>query len=275
MFNDIKQAYSRASIVEKLIYINAVLFFVTVLFQSFVITWFTVPAGLSSFLSKPWTLISYSFVHERFIHLLSNLLILYFIGNLFLDFHSKKQFVNFYFLGAFSGAFGFLIYYYITETTAPSLGGASAAVTAVFVGLATKIPRYALRLRFIGSIELWVLAAIWIGLSALQLVGTFKGAAISHLTGAAFGFIYAKQLQVGNDIGKWFEILLDALANLFRIRPKSTMKTVHRSKRRYRRNEETKSKQRKIDDILDKIGKSGYESLSQEEKDFLFRAGKK
>lgn len=273
--NDIKHAYSKASIVEKLIYVNAALFLVTVLLNKFVIEWFAVPADFGSFLSKPWTLISYSFIHERFIHLLSNLIVLYFIGNLFLDFHSNKQLINFYFLGAFVGALGFLIYYFVIESTAPPLGGASAAVTTVFIGLATKIPRYALRLRFVGSVELWVLAAIWVGLSALQLAGTFKGAAISHLAGALFGFIYAKQLQAGNDIGKWFETALDALANMFTFRSKSTLKTVHKSKRRSRRNEVTKSKQRKIDDILDKIGKSGYESLSQEEKDFLFRAGKK
>lgn len=183
--------------------------------------------------------------------------------------------MNFYFLGAFVGGLSFLLYYFIIEQTAIPLGGASAAVTTVFIGLATKIPRYALRLRFIGSIELWVLAAIWVGLSALQLVGPFKGAAISHLAGAGFGLIYSKQLANGNDIGKWFENIIGYFATIFSPRSRSTMKTVHRSKRRKGANEITKPKQRRIDDILDKIGKSGYESLSQEEKDFLFRAGKK
>lgn len=274
ILTEIKQAYNKATIVEKLIYINIFLFLITVLFNKYIITWFAVPTDFSSFVSKPWTIFTYSFVHERFIHLLSNLLILYFVGNLFLDFYSKKLLINFYFLGAFTGALCFLTYYYLTEKTAPPLGGASAAVTAVFAGIATKIPRYALRLRFIGSVELWVLAAIWVGLSALQLAGIYKGAAISHLAGAGFGFIYAKQLDAGNDIGRWFESIIDYFSNLFKPR-RSTMKTVHRSKRRTTKNEVTKSKQRKIDDILDKIGKSGYESLSQEEKDFLFRAGKK
>ena len=274
ILNDIKHAFNKANIVEKIIYINVVLFLVTVLFNSFIIEWFSLPTDLDSFLYKPWTLISYAFIHERLIHILANILILYYIGNLFLDFHTKKQFLNFYFLGAIFGAIVFLGYYYIVETTGDPLGGASAAVSTVFVAIATKIPRYALRLRFIGSVELWVLAAIWVGLSILQLADINKGSAIAHLSGAALGFIYAKQLGLGNDIGKWFENMISFMANAFK--PKqSDLKTVYKSKKRTSENEISKTKQRKIDDILDKISKSGYESLTKEEKDFLFRAGRK
>ena len=209
------------------------------------------------------------------IHILANLLILFYIGNLFLDFHTKKQFLNFYFLGAIVGAIVFLVYYYITEKTGDPLGGASAAVSTVFVALATKIPRYSLRLRFIGSVELWVLAAIWVSLSILQLANDNNGSAIAHISGAVFGFFYAKQLALGNDIGKWFENIIDFFANLLKQNKSDSLKTVYRSKKRATKNEISKTKQRKIDDILDKIGKSGYESLTKEEKDFLFRAGKK
>lgn len=275
ILNDIKHAFKKANIVEKIIYVNVVLFLITVLFNNFIIEWFALPAGVDSFLYKPWTLISYSFIHERLIHILANLLILYYIGNLFLDFHTKKQFLNFYFLGAFFGAVVFLSYYYITEKIGPPLGGASAAVTTVFVAIATKIPRYAIRLRFIGSVELWVLAAIWVGLSILQLANVTKGGAIAHISGAVFGFIYAKQLAKGNDIGKWFEYTVAFFANAFKTKKTSPLKTVYKSKRRTSKNDISKTKQRKIDDILDKISKSGYESLTQEEKDFLFRAGKK
>ncbi len=275
ILNDIKHAFSKANIVEKIIYINVVLFLITLLFKGFIIEWFALPASIDGFLYKPWTIISYAFIHERLFHILANLLILYYIGNLFLNFHTKKQFLNFYFLGAIVGAVVFLVYYYITEKVGAPLGGASAAVTTVFVAIATKIPRYALRLRFIGSVELWVLAAIWVGLSILQLTNPNKGQAIVHLSGAAFGFIYANQMAKGNDIGKWFENIIDFFANAFKPKKEGPLKTVYKSKKRRSKTDVSKTKQRKIDDILDKISKSGYESLTQEEKDFLFRAGKK
>ena len=272
--DDIKHAYYKANVVEKIIYINVFLFLITVLFTKFIIEWFALPSSIDSFLVKPWTLITYAFLHERLFHILSNLLVLYYIGNLFLNFYTKKQFLNFYFLGILVGAFTFLVNYYITDKTGAPLGGASAAVTTIFVAIATKIPQYALRLRFIGSVELWVLAAIWVVLSILQLANADNGGAIAHLGGAVFGFVYSKQLKQGNDIGKWFESSIDFFTNLFK-QKNSNLKTVYKSKRKVSKNEVSKTKQRKIDDILDKIGKSGYENLTQEEKDFLFRAGKK
>lgn len=274
--NEIKNAYQQATIVEKIIYINVFLFLITALFTTFMVQWFALPSNLNAFLLKPWTLISYAFIHERLFHVLSNLLVLYYIGNLFLDFYTKKQFLNFYFLGIIVGGISFLLTYYLSNKTGDPLGGASAAVSTIFVAIATKIPRYALRLRFIGSVELWVLAAIWVVLSILQLATNNNASAIAHLSGALFGYIYAKQLGAGNDIGKWFENIVSFFSNLFKSKTtKTNLKTVYKSKTRTNPDEVSKTKQRKIDDILDKISKSGYESLSKEEKDFLFRAGKK
>ncbi|WP_456463165.1 rhomboid family intramembrane serine protease [Lutibacter sp.] len=276
IFNDIKQAYHKANIVEKIIYINVFLFLITVLLNKYIIGWFALPSNLDSFLVKPWTLVSYAFIHQNLFHILSNLLVLYYIGNLFLDFYTKKQFLNFYLLGGIFGGIVFLAYYYfIAKTVALPLAGASAAVTTIFIAIATKIPRYSLQLRFIGSVELWVLAAIWVVLSILQIANPDKGSAIAHLSGAIFGYIYAKQLSKGNDIGSWFEQLLNYFTNLLKPKNKSPFKAVYKTKKRTSTNVVSKSKQRKIDDILDKISKSGYESLTKEEKDFLFRAGKK
>jgi len=276
IFNDIKQAYHKANIVEKIIYINVFLFLITVLLNKYIIGWFALPSNLDSFLVKPWTLVSYAFIHQNLFHILSNLLVLYYIGNLFLDFYTKKQFLNFYLLGGIFGGIVFLGYYYfIAKTVALPLAGASAAVTTIFIAIATKIPRYSLQLRFIGSVELWVLAAIWVVLSILQIANPDKGSAIAHLSGAIFGYIYAKQLSKGNDIGSWFEQLLNYFTNLLKPKNKSPFKAVYKTKKRTSTNKVSKTKQRKIDDILDKISKSGYESLTKEEKDFLFRAGKK
>ncbi|NOR27794.1 MAG: rhomboid family intramembrane serine protease [Lutibacter sp.] len=276
IINDIKNAYYKANITEKIIYINVILFLITVLFTKFIVEWFALPSNLDSFLYTPWTVITYSFIHKDIFHILSNIMVLYYIGNLFLNFYTKKQFLNFYFLGGIFGGIVFLSYYFfIDKTSALPLAGASAAVTSIFIAIATKIPRYAIRLRFIGSVELWVLAAIWVVLSVLQLANPDKGSAIAHLSGAAFGFIYSKQLEKGNDIGKWFEGLIDYFSNIFKPKKKSPFKAVYKTKRKSSSQEVSKTKQRKIDDILDKISKSGYESLTKEEKDFLFRAGKK
>ncbi len=275
IINDIKQAFYKANIVEKIIYINVFLFLITALLQNFVINWFALPAGFDEFLQKPWTLITYAFIHQGLFHVLSNLLVLYYLGNLFLDFYTKKQLLNCYFSGGIFGGIIFLSYYYfIDKTEAGALVGASAAVTAIFIAIATKIPRYALQLRFIGSVELWVMAAIWVVLSILQIASPEKGSAIAHLSGAFFGFMYAKQLEKGNDLGKWFESLLNFFTNAFRTKKSGPLKTVYKSGKKSSSEEVSKTKQRKINDILDKISKSGYESLSQEEKDFLFRSGK-
>ncbi|WP_456375979.1 rhomboid family intramembrane serine protease [Lutibacter sp.] len=274
--NDIKQAFDKANIVEKIIYINVFLFLITVLFTKYIIEWFALPSNLDSYLYKPWAIVSYAFIHQNLFHVLSNLLVLYYLGNLFLNFYTKKQFLNFYLLGGIFGGVIFLGYYYfIDKTSALPLAGASAAVTTIFIAIATKIPRYALQLRFIGSVELWVLAAIWVVLSILQLANPDKGSAIAHLSGAIFGYMYAKQLSKGNDIGSWFESILDFFTNLLQPKKKAAFKTVYKSKKRTSTNVVSKTRQRKIDDILDKISKSGYESLTKEEKDFLFRAGKK
>lgn len=273
--NDIKQAFNKANIVEKIIYINVLLFFVTFLLTNFVINWFALPANFNDFLHKPWTLVSYAFIHQGLFHILSNLLVLYYLGNLFLDFYTKKQFLNCYFSGGLFGGIVFLGYYYfIDKTEAGALAGASAAVTAIFIAIATRIPRYALQLRFIGSVELWVMAAIWVVLSILQIASPEKGSAIAHLSGAVFGFMYAKQLEKGNDIGKWFESMVNLFSNSFSSKKSEPLKTVYKSGKKSASEEVSKTKQRKINDILDKISKSGYESLSQEEKDFLFRSGK-
>jgi len=150
-------------------------------------------------------------------------------------------------------------------------------VLAIFVGVATKVPRYALRLRFIGSVELWVLAAIFVMLNVLQIKNVDNGGAIAHLGGALLGFVYARQLMKNNDIGKWFSNAIESLSSLFYTK-NNPLKTVYKSKNKKSTNTKKNTKpvdQRKIDHILDKISKSGYETLSKEEKDFLFKAGKK
>jgi len=277
ILNDLQYELKKADPAEKLIYINVALFLATYLAKTFMLDWFTLPTDISEVVYKPWTIITYAFIHVNLFHILSNLMVLFYVGRIFLDFYTVKQFYNFFFLGVIFGGLSFLGLNYINQNSGAALGGASAGVLAIFVGVATKVPRYALRLRFIGSVELWVLAAIFVMLNVLQIKNVDNGGAIAHLGGALLGFVYARQLMKNNDIGKWFSNTIESISNLFYTK-NNPLKTVYKSKNKKATNTKKNTKpvdQQKIDLILDKISKSGYETLSKEEKDFLFKAGKK
>ncbi len=289
-----------ASVTEKLIGINVAVFVVFFLFKTlafllgyssdFVLQWFVFPADPGEFLFKPWSIITYAFLHSGIWHILSNMLILYYAGVYFLNYFSPKKLLNFYFLGAISGALIFMLSFNLFPAFAGAgksyLLGASAAVMSVLVGIATHIPHMRIRLILIGSIKFWWIAAFLVVLDIIQIPISNPGGHLAHLGGAAFGYLYASQLGKGNDIASGFEKFMDWVASLFSSSPrakKSPLKTVHRKKKsasqktttstysyRSRKNEE----QEKIDAILDKISKSGYDSLSKQEKDFLFNAGK-
>jgi len=238
-------------------------FLIVFVFPDVMVQVFSLPSTLNGLIDKFWTLISYSFIHVRFFHLLSNLIILYYIGNLFLDFFSAKKFLIYYILGIVIGGAFFIAYFELTDKSSPNLlVGASAAVTAIIVGLATKIPHYAIKLRFIGSIELWVLAVIWVGLNVFGTVGVNAGSAIAHLGGAFIGVILTAYLKEGSAIEKMLN-RKPKNRNPFQKVYKNPVKTKPSHKVK-------KENQQMIDAILDKISKSGYDALSKDEKDFLF-----
>lgn len=293
-----KYKLQTATVVEKLIAINVVVFVLIYfiktlgfLFQfpsDFFIQWFVFPKDPGEFLFKPWSIITYSFLHGGIWHILSNMLILYFSGMYFLNYFSPKRLLNYYFLGVITGALVYMLSYNLFpafEATGRSyLLGASAGVMAVLVGIATQIPNMRVRLLLIGSIKFWYIAAFLVLLDVIQIPMGNAGGHLAHLGGALLGYTYTTQLQKGNDIGSWFEKLMDGIAGLFKSTPKKAkMKTVYRnntsssaapgrSSMASKMNQDEKQKQ--IDSILDKISKSGYESLSKSEKDFLFKAGK-
>jgi len=263
LLKDIQNHIKQANSVEKLIYINVAIFILTVLFSKFIIKWFALPATFTDFMTRPWSLLTYSFLHERLFHILSNLLVLFYIGNLFLNFFSKKKLIIYYVSGAIFGGVVFMLYFFLQKTTSGSLIGASAAVTAILVGLAVKIPHYSLRLRFIGSVELWVLAAIWVGLSVLATAGVNAGGGVAHLGGAIIGYLLTAYFNEGIIFEKMFVPKKKSKPFKKVYKNKATPK----SRVSY---SEKKQNQRKIDAILDKISKSGYEALSKAEKEFLF-----
>ena len=283
IINNLKYRYRTANIVEQLIYINVgvfLLMFLTNTFGflfglkiNFFLEWFSMPANFNEFLTKPWTILSYGFLHSGFIHILFNLMLLYYIGNIFLEYFTPKQLVSFYLLGTFFGGLVFLLSYnyfpaFNSAINDSILLGASAGISAIFVGIATYIPNYQIRLRFIGFVKLWYLAAIFVGLDIIQIPFGNAGGHLAHIGGALFGFIYVNQAS-NKKIN-----LLGSFLSLFKSK-KKTMRTVYKSKNKATNTKTSTTKnQQEIDAILDKISKSGYETLTKAEKDFLFKQGK-
>lgn len=278
VFEQIKHKFNYAGIVEKIIYINLTVFVVmffantlSFLFKTeshFLMNWFALPGDFKAFVTKPWTIISYGFLHAGFIHILGNLIALYFIGNLFIQYFTTKHFIYFYLLGTFVGGVLFLLSYtffpVFKDVNSTSLVGASAGVSAIFIGVATYIPNYEIKIPLIGFVKLWILAVIWLSLDIIQIPASNAGGHIAHLGGALFGFLYVRTAK-NKEINPFKE-----LKKRFIKKKKSKMKTVYKTSKPHT---SKVTNQEKIDVILDKISKSGYDALTKQEKEFLFKQG--
>ena len=280
--------FKTLNIANKLIVINIavfLLFFIaSFLFNTsseVLMQWFVLPEEPIEVLKQPWSLLTYSFLHGGFMHILFNMIWLNFFSKFILNLFSEKRFLTVYLLGALYGGLLFVTAYNVFpvfQSKAGYLLGASASVSALMVFAATYSPNISFRF-FMVTIKLWQLA---VGLFLLDLFrlgsGTNPGGMLSHIGGAVFGYLYAVQLAKGNDIGLWFEKIVASLANLFKTRKNTPFRKVHKTPKNTTKKKTTSVKderQIKIDGILDKIGKSGYESLTKQEKDFLFKAGDK
>ena len=280
LINNLKSKFLTASIIQQLIYINVIVFIVTLILSSFsglygnrtnfIYEWFSLSSSFGEFIIKPWTLVTYGLLHNGFLHILFNCLVLHFFGRLFLEYFSQKQALNFYILGTIFGGVAYLLsysYFPLFQGKIHSLVGASAGITALVIGTATYIPNYQLQLRFIGYVKVWQLAGAFILFDLISLAGGNGGGHIAHLGGALFGYIYVSQASNKEiSVFNWF-------ASLFSKR-KKTFQTVYRSSKKQTNKKTTEDKQAKIDSILDKISKTGYETLTKEEKEFLFKQSK-
>jgi len=289
--------YKTANVAIKLIVINVFVFLffgltswaLGVIQESSIMTWFVLPSDLSTLLLQPWGIITYAFLHGGFFHILFNMLFLYVFSRYIFNLFTEKRFLTIYLLGAIAGGVFFLLAYNLFPVFAGSKGyliGASAAVNAIIVFAATYTPNSPIKFFFI-NLKLWHIAAFVIlrDLFTLSSTADNAGGLIAHLGGALFGYVYARQLLNGKDIGLWFENILDGISNSFkksdrtlsrkRTQKKSPLRTVYKKTEKTTVSRPSKSEQQqKIDAILDKISKSGYDSLSKAEKDFLFKAGK-
>lgn len=286
MKNKLTYQFKMANVLVKLIVINVAAFLIVRLGAFFLnishfgfSKWFVLSDEIEVLVFQPWTLITYGFMHFDFFHILFNMIWLYWFGQFALNLFTEKRLLTVYLLGALYGGLLFVVSYNLFPVFEGSRGyllGASGAVTAIMVFIATYSPNTEVRL-FNFSIKLWHIALFLFLLDLIRIPSSGNaGGLLAHVGGGIFGYVYAVQLAKGNDIGKWFENIMDSIANIFKPRSKKPFKTVHRNKKTTAKpTKASKTEhQKKIDSILDKIGKSGYESLTKAEKDFLFKAGK-
>lgn len=274
ILNEIKQQYKTGDVSQKLIFINILVFIVSALCFSFVSNqfqypnWLALSSNYKDVLWFPWTLFTYGFLHSEPIHLLFNMIFLYYISTLFYTFFTTRQFLTVYFFGSFFAGLIFVAYGCLFNYT-NLMVGASASIMALFMAVATFAPNYSLRLPLIGYLKIWHIAVVYIFIDLAQLLSENTGGHIAHLSGSLVGFVFAVLMKKGIDISA-----------IFRIKKKknSTFKKVYKNKpvKKYQsvRVSDVNFKQRQIDEILEKISKSGYESLTKEEKEFLFAANK-
>lgn len=284
ILDDLKLQYKLGGIAMRVIYWNVACFLISLVFYNFSIGQFEFPnwLALSSdpqvFIFRPWTFLTYAFFHDGFWHLLFNMMVLNFSSTLFLTYFTQKQYLGLYILSAFFAGVVFALSYYFLNYSA-SIVGASAAIMAILVATTTYQPLMNIRLMLIGNVKLWHLTAVILILDLMQFRLGNMGGHISHLAGAVFGFIFIKLLQNGTDLSIVISKILDFFTNLFRKSPSTPFKKVHKN---YNKPTQkpisrivTKDKtQQQIDEILDKISQSGYDCLTKEEKEFLFKAGK-
>ena len=287
---DIKEKLKNLSTFEKVIALNVIVYLVGWLVfktqdinREDSLNWFALPHDFFEFFLKPWSIFTYGFTHIDFWHLFFNVFVLYFVGRTFTNLFSVKLTLNVYFLGILLGGLMFMLVYALLPDSMLKpwgpLVGASAGVRAALIFLCAYMPHKEMRLVSF-NIKLMYFGFVFVALDILGLFGDNQGGSVAHLGGDLLGYYYAVQLQKGTDIGKGFARFMDSISRLFPKGKPSNLKTVYKSRKKeyagHTKQEFGKfNKQKQIDIILDKISKSGYESLSKEEKAFLFRAGKK
>ncbi|UFH55216.1 rhomboid family intramembrane serine protease [Spirosoma sp. KNUC1025] len=245
------------------------------------------PGQINAFLHKPWTLFTYFFTHDEIFHILYNMLFLYWFGRLIDEYLGNRRLIGLYIMGGIAGGLLFLAMYnlvpYFQRDTRPMLG-ASAAAFSVAVGAATLLPNYTFHLLFFGPVRIKFIVFFFIILSVAQTAGLNAGGNLAHLGGALMGFAYVKLLQNGTDLGRPIYWLADGWSSLLRPKPAVKVSYRQRSSASTQATSYVSSSgpasmstpdQDEVDTILDKISRSGYESLTREEKQKLFRASQR
>ena len=299
IFDDFRASFRQSNNgLMKIILINVVVFLVLV-FARFVL-WvanadglyaylykiLAIPSAFSELLWRPWTLLTYAFTHEGILHILFNMLFLYWFGRLISEYLGSQRVVGLYILGSLAGAGAYLLLYNLLprlDGVQAHMVGASAGVYAIVVGAATLMPNFTFFLLLIGPVRIKYIAAFYVLLSFIEITQVNSGGNAAHLGGALMGYVFIIQLRKGRDLGAWVNAIIAWFQRLFSPKPKMkvtyTKKPVKSSvSGNYRQGAAEEQQgipnQEEIDRILDKISLSGYESLTKEEKQKLFDASR-
>lgn len=289
IFTDLKSTFRQSNVLSKLIYINVGLFvfirlavvFLT-LFNidgSGLLLYLEVPSSPGLLLVRPWTIITYMFTHYEFLHILFNMLWLYWFGKLFLLFFNARQLVGLYILGGIAGALFFMLAYnifpYFSDIASGSfLMGASASVMAIVFAVSFYQKNYEIGLLFIGRVKLIYLALFTLIIDVLAVTSDNAGGHLAHVGGAVLGICFAFWIKNGTDLTNPLNRLIDWIVNIGKRKPTMNVTYTKRGTD-YDYNARKKQESDDLDKILDKLRRSGYESLSAEEKRKLFDASKK
>ena len=287
LWDEIKESFREGSVLTRLIYINLGIFLLVRIANVFYflagvefpfMDWLALPANINTLATRPWTLVTYMFLHFDFLHILFNLLWLYWMGQIFLLYFDKGKLIATYFLGGITGGLFYVLGYnyfgVFSDTLLNSrLLGASASVIAIVTALAMRAPNHSIQLMFIGAVKMKYIALFSVLLYVIGISSTNAGGNLAHLGGAFWGVIYVLQLRNGFDSAKGVTWFLNSIKRLFTPQPKVKI-SYRKPVNDLEYNKFKNLDQERMNEILEKISKSGYGSLSKEEKEVLFRMGK-
>jgi membrane associated rhomboid family serine protease len=291
IWDDIKKTFRDGSNLTKLIYVNIAVFILITItavigfllnnpdFSIKALNLFSVPSSFKALLLRPWTLITYMFVHKDIWHILFNMLWLYWFGNIFLEYLDQRKLIAVYFLGGLSGALLYILSFNIFPAFAGVVSesvaiGASASVMAIVIAIAAYVPDYTVHLFLFGRIKIKYMALAIFVLTSIMDFSINSGGKLAHIGGAFFGYFYTLNLRRGVEIGKGFNKILDYFVTFFK--PRKKLKVTHKKAAdEYEYNKTRVEYQARINHILDKISKGGYDSLTKEEKETLFKESQK
>lgn len=286
ILEELKFKFQQGNAIIRIIMVNVAVFIVFGVLNSLlglfnsngiiklVLDWLVLPASFTRYIYQPWSLLTYTFLHEGFLHILFNMLWFYWIGQLLQQYLGNPKTYQAYFMGAIAGGLVYMISYHVFPYLIPSLEfstarGASAGVLSVVFATATLLPEYELSLFLIGSVRLKYIALFTLLLDLISIPYDNPGGHIAHIGGAAFGYFYIKQIYANNFLSGFF----DWIENLFKPKEKSNLKIHHRSG--YMKvNSNEKPTQAEVDRILEKINQKGLSYLSDKERDILRNFGK-
>jgi membrane associated rhomboid family serine protease len=285
IFDDIKLRYRQGGMILRLIYINVGMFILLHIVSlvvwlcgaeaAQVLKWVEVPSRAGELLLRPWTLITYCFSHYDLLHILFNLLWLYWLGRIFLEYFTPKHLSGLYILGGLGGALLYVLAYSFLPVLAGEhtyLIGASASVIAIVVAVAAYVPNYKISLLFLGEISLKWIAVAMVLMAVMGIGASNTGGDIAHLGGALVGLWFAQSFKRGHDITRWINATLDGLASMVRRKEPGVGDPVGGRNFKNKASEPTEAD---LDRVLDKIRQSGYASLTDEERDILFNASRR